>query len=825
MPLATTPELLRELATLYQRIADLERAAGMRPGEGAPDDSPRPVEALADGLHAVVAGLSDDAVGVLSPAGDVLHVNDAIERLIGWRPDELIGKNAWALVHPEDLASLASARSTPLDDGVPIEIRVRCADGSEKWLEFTALGWPAGAPRYVVGRWRDADARRVEGGALPDQARLADELRRAAALARLSQLALGLPQIQDVVDAAAALAPAALGLHAGAYLEPIETGLRVRAESGLPAAARNTAVPRVMTLAALAHASGAPARAADVERDGRLADPLLAAAGARCAVAVPVRGKERAHGVLLVAGREPRQFEAADIHFLETVANVVATSVDARAAQEALRGRERLARAVFDGARDGLAIVDDEGRFVDANPGAERILGASFEALRGRRPAELGIDLDLSARAGARQQSQVTIQTPRGTRLVEWDVQPDILPGLGLAAMRDVTERRDLQTRLAVADRLISVGTIAAGVAHELDTPLAYVTTNLEHLAAALPPLLPEAAVPGVRDALGEALEGVERLRVIIEDLRPFLRVPGCEPAWADLEAVLRSCVGMTWNQLRQRARVERDVAPLPPVAGSPARLAQVFVNLLLNAAEAIPPGAPHANVIRVVARVLEDGRVAVEVIDSGAGIPPSVLAHVFEPFFTTKPPGVGTGLGLPICRSILEAMGGSIEVKSPLAGGTSFRVVLPAADPAQAAARSAPPPEPPARIQRSRVLVVDDEARVGSALARALAGEHDVTALASPQEALRRVERGERFDVLLTDLVMPGMGGASLARALVALDPRLAGRVIFMTAGALPADGPRDPDGAAIPCLAKPLKLEALRRALAEACSPGRAG
>ena len=122
-----------------------------------------------------------------------------------------------------------------------------------------------------------------------------------------------------------------------------------------------------MTLAGLARAGSAPAHSADVLRDGRLADSLLAAAGASAALAVPVRGKERGHGVLLVAGRTPRHFTQDEIHFLETVANVVATSVDARAAQEALRGRERLARAVFDHARDGLAIVDRDGRCLDAN--------------------------------------------------------------------------------------------------------------------------------------------------------------------------------------------------------------------------------------------------------------------------------------------------------------------------------------------------------------------------------------------------------------------------------------------------------------------------
>ncbi len=444
MPLSTTPELLRELATLYRRVAELERAGGLRPGEGAPEGVRREVGDLGSGLHAVVAAFSDDLVGVLTPAGDILYVNEAVERLAGFRADEVIGKNAWSFVAEEDLASLASARSTPLDDAIPIEVRIRCADGRLRWVEFSARPWPRENPVYIVARWRDAQARRDPGVARGDDAlRLDAELRRAAALARVSQLALGLPSVQDVLDAAASLAASALELTAGAYLEPEGGAFVVRAAAGV-AVARGHPVPLVMTLAGLARAGSAPAHSADILRDGRLADSLLAAAGASAALAVPVRRKERGHGVLLVAGRCPRHFVPDEIHFLETVANVVATSIDARAAEEALRGRERLARAVFDHARDGLAIVDREGRCLDANAATERILGTTFEALRGRRPSEVvRTDLDLAPRIP--RQGEGTVTTASDTRVVEWDVVPDIQPGVALAMLRYAASRREVQ--------------------------------------------------------------------------------------------------------------------------------------------------------------------------------------------------------------------------------------------------------------------------------------------------------------------------------------------------------------------------------------------
>ncbi|HET9552550.1 MAG TPA: PAS domain S-box protein, partial [Anaeromyxobacteraceae bacterium] len=671
MALTTTPEVLREVAALYTRIAELERAHGMRPGEGAPDGALAAREDLSSGLHEVVAGLADGFFVVCTTAGEIRFASAAAERFLGWRPEQLVGQNAWAYVNQEDLAAMASARSAPLDDGIPIEVRALAADGGYRWLEMTARQWPKGEPRFVVLRYRDARYREAAGagGDGVEERRLRDQLRRSSALARLSQLALGLPRTADVLDAAAALAASGLGVELGAWLEPAEGGLRVGAEAGFGPAARALTVPVVMSAGGLAHAGAAPFESADLARDPRVADRLLAEAGAGSVLAVPVRGAARAHGVLLVAARAAHRFEEEEQHVLETMANVLATAIDARAAQEALSARERLARAVFEHARDGMAIVDAEGRFVDPNPAMERLLGVSPEALRGRRPGEVATtDLDLSAAARAgRPQGEATASTPHGARTLEYDVVSEVLPGLQLAVLRDVTERRAMAARLVMADRLIAMGTLAAGVAHELNTPLAYVSANLEFLQAALPLRLAGDAGPGseLTEAVAESLEGTERLRTIIEDLRTFARAPAGGSGQADLEAVLRSCIAMTWGQLRHRAKLERDIGRLPPVVGNPARLAQVFVNLLVNAAQAIPPGHAQGHRIRLAARTGAGGRVTVEVSDTGAGIAPGVLPRIFEPFFTTKADGEGTGLGLSICRNIVSALGGTIQVES----------------------------------------------------------------------------------------------------------------------------------------------------------------
>ena len=444
MALTTTPEVLRELAALHARIAELEQAHGLRPGEGAPDASRDGAPGVKGGLHEVVGALSDDLIAVVTTAGEVVTINEASERFIGQRPEDIVGKNAWAFVHPEDVAAMASARSAPLDEGLPVDVRVRCADGSYRWLTLQARYWPRQEPRYVVLRYRVATSRGgMPGGASEAQAATERQLRRAAALARVSQLALGLPRVQDVLDAAAALSASGLAVEVGAYLDRGDGGLRVRAGAGLPEEAAARPVAAVMTVAGLVHAAGVPFHSADLGRDARVADPLLGAAGARSALAVPVRGTASVHGVLLVAGREPHQFEEAETHFLETVANVVATTIDGRAAQEALRARERLARAVFDQARDGLVIVDEAGRCVDANPAMERLLGVGAEALRGRCPAEVAsTDLDLSAPARrARPTGTATASTAVGGQVLEYDVISEILPGLHLAVVRSAPAR------------------------------------------------------------------------------------------------------------------------------------------------------------------------------------------------------------------------------------------------------------------------------------------------------------------------------------------------------------------------------------------------
>jgi CheY-like chemotaxis protein len=212
-------------------------------------------------------------------------------------------------------------------------------------------------------------------------------------------------------------------------------------------------------------------------------------------------------------------------------------------------------------------------------------------------------------------------------------------------------------------------------------------------------------------------------------------------------------------------------------------------VNLLVNAAHAIAPGSADRNEVRIATGTDERGWASIEVRDTGEGIAPAVLERIFEPFFTTKAVGVGTGLGLSICHGIIVSLGGEIRVASELGKGTTFRVLLPPAPAAAIAAVSASPKRTDTEPLRGKILVIDDEEMLLRAIQRSLEDEqHAVVAMSQAREALTLIESGERFDIILSDLMMPNMPGLEFYEMLLTRNPDLARRVVFMTGGAVTA-------------------------------------
>ena len=246
----------------------------------------------------------------------------------------------------------------------------------------------------------------------------------------------------------------------------------------------------------------------------------------------------------------------------------------------------------------------------------------------------------------------------------------------------------------------------------------------------------------------------------------------------------------MARNELRNRARVVRKFGNVPKVDANESRLGQVFLNLVVNAAHAMREGQSERNTL-TISTSYSDGVVAINVADTGSGIPPEVLPRIFDVFFTTKPVGVGTGLGLAICHRILTAMNGRIEVKTRVGEGTTFRVTLRRASTGLTAENPLQPTGAPLEGEMATVLMIDDEQALGRALPRLLA-PHRVTVTPRAPEALALIDAGEAFNVILCDLMMPESTGMDFHAALREKHPELSERVIFMSGGGLTA-GARD--------------------------------
>jgi signal transduction histidine kinase len=393
-------------------------------------------------------------------------------------------------------------------------------------------------------------------------------------------------------------------------------------------------------------------------------------------------------------------------------------------------------------------------------------------------------------------------------------------------------ERRKIQEQLMISERMASVGTLAAGVAHEINNPLAVVVGNLQLIGQDLKALTSDvdafpadvrqqlgerftrlaATVTSTREAATDAEEAGERVRTIVRDLRVFSRSEEDRRDSVDLHAVLESSLRMARNELRHRAKVVRRFGDVPKVDANEARLGQVFLNLIVNAAHAIPEGHTDENAITITTR-RQDNMVAVDVADTGTGIAPEVLPHIFDVFFTTKAIGVGTGLGLAICHRIVTGMNGRIEVRSQVGEGTTFTVMLPRVRTGQTQEVPAPPrPAPVSSPTRPRsVLVVEDEVAVGRTLQRLLA-PHLVTVVSRAREALERIASGERYDLLLCDLMMPELTGMDFYRALRASEPAMSDRVVFMTGGAFTQGSREFLDQVSNPRIDKPIDISRLR-------------
>jgi PAS domain S-box-containing protein len=433
---------------------------------------------------------------------------------------------------------------------------------------------------------------------------------------------------------------------------------------------------------------------------------------------------------------------------------------------------------------------------------------------------------------GQRLEIEFRIVRPDGD--VRWIQQRSVaLPHAESATTRmcgiacDVTERkkmeaslRDSEARLLLSERMASLGTLAAGVGHEINNPLTYLMCNLEIAQRNIATFAKEH--PGDDSAkrtvelLGIALEGSCRIRDIVRELRVFSRGESEQVGAVDAVACMEAALNIALNQVRHRARVVRNFEHVPNVRANEVRLGQVFLNLVVNAAQAMPEGQADKNRLTVGAYFeTSTKQVVFEVTDTGTGIAPELLGRIFDPFFTTKSCGEGTGLGLFLAQQAVHSYGGAISVESQVGKGSTFRVRLaceqaPAQRPASTRTEGSP------ATRRARVLVIDDEREVGFAVAAMLENEHEVTTTEHGNEALNLVEQGA-FDLVLCDLMMPTMSASEFFAELKRVAPEQVQRVCFMTGGVFTDSARAFLDEAGRPVINKPFTLAGIRSLVAQ--------
>ncbi len=505
-------------------------------------------------------------------------------------------------------------------------------------------------------------------------------------------------------------------------------------------------------------------------------------------------------------------------------ATLIATDVT-----EVLQARAKLAEsrleasAIVDALPDLVVRVSADGRYLGVHTPRGAGPSAPIETLLGKHvdevlPREVAHELMVGVRRALeeRQLQLVTYRLPRPRGAQDYEAR--IVPNgtdQAVAVVRNMTEYNQSRERLALAERLASLGTMAAGVAHELNSPLTFVMLGLEWIERQL--ARPSEIEPDrLVSRLGEVQDGARRIQRIVRDLKGFTRPEETKTGLVDVASALDGALSLAAAELRYRARVERDFAGVPAILGNHARLGQVFLNLLVNAAHALPEERADDNVIRVRTALL-DGRVMVEISDNGVGIPAEHLPRLFAPFFTTKPVGQGTGLGLWICHEIITELDGEITVESTAGEGSTFRVLLPVgtgATPSVAAPAPSPAPQPP----RARLLIIDDEPNLARTLARLL-DAHAVDIATSGAEGLRRLEAGERYDLVLCDLMMPGLTGMDVHAAVRERDPAQAARFVFMSGGAFTPRAKAFLAEVGLPRLDKPFPASAVLELLKDTC------
>ncbi|MCE9668544.1 PAS domain S-box protein [Myxococcus stipitatus] len=754
--------------------------------------------------------LSTELFVVLGAHGRILEANPAWETTVGWAPADLQHEGYRSFIHPEDLATVEARLEALLrvPGDTRLSFRWRCRDGTWAWLAWSVTGTSVGGPLCCTGR-------RMESAPVLDKLRAGG----------------------DVVEPL--MPPWAMSdsLPLGLYVVDVRTGTVLYANRRFCQLWGIEAMEESLRRGVLSH--------------GEVLEACLGAGEAahflrlhpRDEDGLPPQGDE----AVLASGRTLRRLSTpmgtrGDASRFRLFAFEDVT--ERKRTEEALHRSEQSFRKLIEAAPE-VIFVHREQRFIYVNP-------TMLKTLRYEHASELigrsiwsivhPDDLDLVRQRVHAVVARGELAPLREIRYLRrdgtwFDAESAGLPvdfdGVGAVVVmaRDITERKRMQAQLLQSDRMVLAGTLAAGVGHEINNPLTYVLANLDsamesihRLGGELGRTLPDGVIAPnwsvslkeTGDLLREAHEGATRVRNIVRDLKYISRQEEERRELLDVRESLEFSLKLASSELKPRAHVLKQYEPVPPVYADASRLGQVFLNLVVNAAQAIPEGDPARHRVTLWVRPTPEGGVAVDVSDTGAGMHPSIMARIFDPFFTTKSVGVGTGLGLSICHGIIRGLGGDITVRSEPGQGTTFTVTLPPAPP-DAPVREAPPAPVPSSERSGRMLVIDDEPAVGRSLARIIGKRHHVTVVSSGEEALVKLASGAEFDAIFCDLMMPGVTGMDVYERVREREPGLSLRFIFITGGSYTARARQFLERVPNPRIEKPFDAQMIQQLVGE--------
>lgn len=553
----------------------------------------------------------------------------------------------------------------------------------------------------------------------------------------------------------------------------------------------------------------------DAHEDNRFVDnPLVTGApNVRFYAGMPLTTPDgMVMGSLCAIDHVARRPSAKQLEMLELLAKQVVDQLEMRRARLELASEREQAREaaerltmVFATMAEGVTVQDAHGRITDSNPAAQTISGMSSAQLRGvvntgeavRVVRENGTPMPFEeypstiARTTGKPVRGVVLGFYKPDDTLTW-VRANSVPRFDtdgafievVNTFHDITAHKAATDRAAQQERLATVGTLSAGLGHEINNPLAYILGNIdfaiEEVRAVAGPS-PSARMAEVAQTLVEAREGAERIRKLVKGLRALAR-EDVVLYGVPVAGVIETSISMAAHEIRKKATVVQELQDLPPALADESRLTQVMVNLVMNAAQAFEGGDPSTNRITVSTARTPDNRIRIRVSDNGPGIPQHLLTRIFDAFFTTKPVGVGTGLGLPVSRNLIASLGGELLVESTPGEGATFTVLLPIAPTEGEIAEEE-------AVTRGKLLLIDDEPAVLNALRRVLSRDHDVTVVSDSREALTKLQADPSYDMILCDMMMPTVTGAQLFKTVDATMPGMSDRFVFMTGGMANSD------------------------------------